>query len=68
MTDDAYRGLPTPPPPGVSALPPDTFEGGAVTVTGGGSGRGEATTAEFARPGASLVIVGREAGPPGRGV
>ena len=44
-------GLPAPPPVGATALPPKTFEGTAVVVTGGGTGLGKAIAAEFARLG-----------------
>ena len=57
---DGLIGLPQPPPLGASALPPGTFDGVAILVTGAGTGLGKAIAAEFARVGASIVIASRK--------
>ena len=59
MSDDLI-GLPAPPPVGTSALPPGTFDGVAVFVTGAGTGLGKAIAGEFARAGAAIVIASRK--------
>ena len=53
-------GLPEPPDIGATALPPGTFDGTTVFVTGAGTGLGKAIAAEFARLGASIVIASRK--------
>ncbi len=52
-------GLPGPPPAEASALPPDTYAGQTVVVTGGGTGLGKAISLAFARLGATLVVASR---------
>ena len=54
-------GLPEPPALGAIALPKGTFAGSAVVVTGGGTGLGKAIAVEFARLGAALAILSRDA-------
>ncbi|MEZ5209393.1 MAG: SDR family oxidoreductase [Acidimicrobiales bacterium] len=60
MATDAPIGLPEPPDARASALPPGTYDGVAVFVTGGGTGLGRAVATEFARLGASIVIASRK--------
>ncbi|HMJ79186.1 MAG TPA: SDR family NAD(P)-dependent oxidoreductase, partial [Iamia sp.] len=54
-------GLPPPPALGVSALPPGTYDGEAVLVTGSGTGLGKAIALEFGRLGAAVVVASRKA-------
>jgi NAD(P)-dependent dehydrogenase (short-subunit alcohol dehydrogenase family) len=61
-------GLPEPPPAGRPMLPPGTYDGQVVMVTGGGTGLGKAMAVEFARLGARIVIASRSADHHARGV
>ncbi len=54
------QGLPAPPEAGATALPPGTYDGETVVVTGGGTGLGKAIASEFERLGANIVIGSRK--------
>ena len=53
-------GLPEPPEVGASALPPGTYDGRVVVVTGGGTGLGKAMALEFGRLGAAVAVLSRK--------
>lgn len=59
-------GLPEPPLP-TPMLPPDTFHGQTVLITGGGTGLGLAKGRAFASLGATIVIASRNADHRNRG-
>ena len=52
--------LPPPLPEGTRMLPQDTYAGQVVAITGGGTGLGKAFAIEFARLGATVVILSRK--------
>src|SRR5438046_10668108 len=53
------NGLPQPPALGLAMLPPGTYGGTVVMITGGGTGLGKAMAVEFARLGAAVAIASR---------
>jgi NAD(P)-dependent dehydrogenase (short-subunit alcohol dehydrogenase family) len=53
-------GLPRPPAVGATALPPGTYDGEVVLVTGSGTGLGKAIALEFGRLGAAVVVASRK--------
>lgn len=64
MTDQPtagkQRGIPHPPELGAAALAPGTYAGETVIVTGAGTGLGKAIAIEFARLGATIVVLSRK--------
>lgn len=60
--------LPEPPPMGTLMLPANTYDGKVVAITGGGGGLGRGFAAEFARLGARVAILSRDAQHRQRGV
>ncbi|MEU7813897.1 SDR family oxidoreductase [Pseudonocardia sp. NPDC049154] len=50
-----------PPALGTAMLPPGTYEGVVVLITGAGTGLGKGMAVEFGRLGASVVVAGRRA-------
>ena len=53
-------GLPEPPELGASALPASTYDGQVVVITGAGTGLGKGIALEFARLGATVVVLSRK--------
>jgi NAD(P)-dependent dehydrogenase (short-subunit alcohol dehydrogenase family) len=53
--------LPAAPGPDAAFLPPDTFEGSVIFITGGGTGLGNAMALGFSRLGGTIVVASRSA-------
>jgi NAD(P)-dependent dehydrogenase (short-subunit alcohol dehydrogenase family) len=59
--ETGMNGLPEAPEKGQTMLPPGTYAGKVVMVTGGGTGLGKAMATEFARLGATVAVASRSA-------